>query len=358
MLAPSIFALLSLPLLALGQSSVASGVSSASTPAASGRTIHRVIVGESPSSAEGFKLERERTCGGDYVWSEEYVSPLPFSPSSAITTEYEHVLTYLVVFRWKRISVHPQLRQRRFWRRRSSMFSTSTLVATASDRFPARKFTFLARNHSVVQSTFAAPCQAMSGGINSGFLPYLGDDTVSDVQEDAREDARDGDEDNDAPDSDDPPVYNLPVTSTAPSWYFVSLLSSQCNVHGMTPALSARKDRIVPLAKSLLSTRRPLETRSAPSSPLPWPREVEPVRPSSRPPSHKADCSFQLRWFRALFPEPPRLSRREPPYELLPPLSALLLRPLLRRLPLRRDLALRRSRLDQDSPLELLDSLS
>lgn len=57
----------------------------------------------------------------------------------------------------------------------------------------------------------------MMGGVSSGFRPYAGDDDADDV----REDAEDGD-DNDDMEASDPPVYNLPVTSVAPSWYFCS----------------------------------------------------------------------------------------------------------------------------------------
>jgi hypothetical protein len=32
------------------------------------------------------------------------------------------------------------------------------------------EFTFMSQNHTVTQSTFAAPCKKMEGGFNSGFM--------------------------------------------------------------------------------------------------------------------------------------------------------------------------------------------
>jgi len=48
----------------------------------------------------------------------------------------------------------------------SLTFTPSSVTANVQDNII---FTFLAKNHSVTQSTFASPCVAMPGGIDSGF---------------------------------------------------------------------------------------------------------------------------------------------------------------------------------------------
>ncbi len=47
------------------------------------------------------------------------------------------------------------------------MYTPNTVTAAVGDVI---HFTFLAKNHTVSQSTFAAPCQKMAGGMDSGFL--------------------------------------------------------------------------------------------------------------------------------------------------------------------------------------------
>jgi plastocyanin len=39
------------------------------------------------------------------------------------------------------------------------------------------EFVFMPKNHTVTQSTFAAPCQPMSNGIDSGFMPVPANST-------------------------------------------------------------------------------------------------------------------------------------------------------------------------------------
>lgn len=47
-------------------------------------------------------------------------------------------------------------------------FSPSSVNASQGDTI---QFVFNPKNHTVTQSTFAAPCAPMSGGIDSGFMP-------------------------------------------------------------------------------------------------------------------------------------------------------------------------------------------
>jgi len=47
-------------------------------------------------------------------------------------------------------------------------FTPSSVNASAGDQI---EFVFYPKNHTVTQSTFANPCQAMSNGTDSGFMP-------------------------------------------------------------------------------------------------------------------------------------------------------------------------------------------
>ncbi|KAL9607050.1 MAG: hypothetical protein Q9167_007994 [Letrouitia subvulpina] len=50
------------------------------------------------------------------------------------------------------------------------LYTPSTLMAAAGDMV---KFTFMANNHTVTQSTFPKPCVKMAGGVDSGFMPNV-----------------------------------------------------------------------------------------------------------------------------------------------------------------------------------------
>ncbi|KAI0045385.1 hypothetical protein FA95DRAFT_1495490 [Auriscalpium vulgare] len=47
-------------------------------------------------------------------------------------------------------------------------FDPPTVTAAVGDTI---SFLFMAKNHTVTQSSFAAPCQSLAGGIDSGFQP-------------------------------------------------------------------------------------------------------------------------------------------------------------------------------------------
>jgi plastocyanin len=55
-------------------------------------------------------------------------------------------------------------------------------------------FVMLAKNHTVTQSTFAAPCVKMAGGMDSGFLP---NDGLAEA-----------------------PTFQLTVSATTPTWWY------------------------------------------------------------------------------------------------------------------------------------------
>ena len=55
------------------------------------------------------------------------------------------------------------------------IFSPNTLTAMPGDMV---EFTFMSKNHTLTQSTFAEPCKKMKEGVDSGFLPNP-DNTLS-----------------------------------------------------------------------------------------------------------------------------------------------------------------------------------
>ncbi|KAL8649523.1 MAG: hypothetical protein Q9226_005547, partial [Calogaya cf. arnoldii] len=55
------------------------------------------------------------------------------------------------------------------------IFSPNTLTAMPGDLV---EFTFMSKNHTLTQSTFAEPCKKMKEGVDSGFLPNA-DNTLS-----------------------------------------------------------------------------------------------------------------------------------------------------------------------------------
>lgn len=53
-------------------------------------------------------------------------------------------------------------------------FNPTTVTAVQGDTI---EFVFMPKNHTVTQSTFAAPCTAMSPGIDSGYMPVAANAT-------------------------------------------------------------------------------------------------------------------------------------------------------------------------------------
>jgi len=71
-------------------------------------------------------------------------------------------------------------------------FNPNTVTANVGDTVT---FVFYPKNHTVTQSTFPAPCEPMSGGIDSGFQPVAANATSV-------------------------PSFSLTVNATTPLWFF------------------------------------------------------------------------------------------------------------------------------------------
>ena len=71
------------------------------------------------------------------------------------------------------------------------VYSPDTIQAAMYDMV---QFNFMAKNHTVTQSTFPKPCNKMMGGIDSGFMPNSGTGT--------------------------PPMMMVQVNSTMPIWFY------------------------------------------------------------------------------------------------------------------------------------------
>jgi len=71
-------------------------------------------------------------------------------------------------------------------------FSPTNVTAAVGDTI---SFVFNPKNHTVTQSTFTAPCQPMSGGVDSGFQPVAAGAT-------------------------NVPSFTITVNATTPLWFF------------------------------------------------------------------------------------------------------------------------------------------
>jgi len=71
-------------------------------------------------------------------------------------------------------------------------YNPQTVTAAVGDTV---EFIFMAKNHTATQSTFAAPCEPMSGGIDSGFMVV-------------------------APNATQVPSMTITVNDTTPLWFF------------------------------------------------------------------------------------------------------------------------------------------
>jgi len=71
-------------------------------------------------------------------------------------------------------------------------FNPTTVTAASGDTI---EFVFMPKNHTVTQSTFAAPCTAMSSGIDSGYMPVAANATQV-------------------------PSMTVTVNDTAPLWFY------------------------------------------------------------------------------------------------------------------------------------------
>lgn len=71
-------------------------------------------------------------------------------------------------------------------------FEPTTVNASVGDTI---SFVFYPKNHTVTQSTFTAPCEPMSGGVDSGFQPVAANAT-------------------------NVPSFTVTVNATTPLWFF------------------------------------------------------------------------------------------------------------------------------------------
>ncbi|KAI0313347.1 Cupredoxin [Amylostereum chailletii] len=96
-------------------------------------------------------------------------------------------------------------------------FSPTDITATTGDTVT---FIFMAKNHTVTQSTFAAPCAAMAGGIDSGFQPVAANATQV-------------------------PAMTITVNNTTPLWFFCAQLvpAAHCAGKGMVFSINATPEK-------------------------------------------------------------------------------------------------------------------
>jgi plastocyanin len=95
-------------------------------------------------------------------------------------------------------------------------FSPEAIAAVAGDSVI---FHFHPKNHSVTQSSFASPCGAKAGGVDSGFMPV--------------------------PDATNSPTFTIPVNDTAPIWIHCRQAADTANSHcgkGMVFAINCGAD--------------------------------------------------------------------------------------------------------------------
>ncbi|KAI0056474.1 hypothetical protein BV25DRAFT_236948 [Artomyces pyxidatus] len=71
-------------------------------------------------------------------------------------------------------------------------YSPNTITAAVGDTI---SFLFMAKNHTVTQSTFPSPCESMAGGIDSGFQPVAAGATSV-------------------------PSWTITVNATTPLWFY------------------------------------------------------------------------------------------------------------------------------------------
>ncbi|VDC06009.1 unnamed protein product [Peniophora sp. CBMAI 1063] len=95
-------------------------------------------------------------------------------------------------------------------------FTPSSVTAAAGDTVT---FVFFPKNHTVTQSTFAAPCTKMAGGIASGFQPVTADQTSV-------------------------PAMTITVNDTTPLWFYCGQQSpvSHCGM-GMVFAVNPTAEK-------------------------------------------------------------------------------------------------------------------
>jgi plastocyanin len=93
-------------------------------------------------------------------------------------------------------------------------FDPPSVNASAGDTVT---FIFYPKNHTVTQSTFAAPCQQMDGGANSGFQPVTANAT-------------------------NVPSFSITVNNTTPLWFYC--MQAKYAVTFLIPHMNLQADRL------------------------------------------------------------------------------------------------------------------
>jgi hypothetical protein len=103
----------------------------------------------------------------------------------------------------------------------SLLYEPSSVTIAAGDTL---SFQFLSKNHTVTQSTFADPCTAKAGGVDSGYLSVLANATTF-------------------------PTWSIQITNvTAPLWFFCEQ-TGHCQ-KGMVFAVNPTADKTFDMFKA------------------------------------------------------------------------------------------------------------
>jgi len=118
-------------------------------------------------------------------------------------------------------------------------FSPSSVNASVGDTV---SFVFYPKNHTVTQSSFAAPCQPLSGGIDSSYQPVAAGATQV-------------------------PSFSVTVNATTPLWFYCRQ-STHCEagmVFAINPTADKSFDTFQATAKASSSDGTPPASSSSPS---------------------------------------------------------------------------------------------
>jgi plastocyanin len=108
------------------------------------------------------------------------------------------------------------------------VYEPNTVNASVGDTI---SFVFYPKNHTVTQSTFAAPCEAMAGGVDSGYQPVSASAT-------------------------NVPSFTITVNATTPLWFYCHQ-TGHCQegmVFAVNPTANKSFDAFQSAAKSSSST--------------------------------------------------------------------------------------------------------
>jgi len=122
----------------------------------------------------------------------------------------------------------------------ATAFDPTSVNASTGDTVT---FVFYPKNHTVTQSTFAAPCQSMSGGVDSGFQPVAAN--ASNV-----------------------PTFSVMVNNTQPLWFYCRQ-TSHCEsgmVFAINPTANKTFDAFQAAAKASSANGTPASSSNTTGS--------------------------------------------------------------------------------------------